>query len=145
MFNLTKTDETTAIQRMNYMRGLFALLIVLGHCSMHFEKEILPLLIIHKFNMVSVCFFFIISGWSLTYNFYNKKNYLGSFLKNKVLKLIIFAVVCQIVGKLSNWLVLHKPVSVGVELITGWNWYIYEIVAYYIAFFFIYRFLKKII
>lgn len=35
------------ISRLNFLRGLFASLIVIGHSSMRFEKELLPFYIIH--------------------------------------------------------------------------------------------------
>lgn len=72
---------------------------------MEFKKELLPLLIIHKFNMVSVCFFFIVSGISLTYNYYNKKGYLVGFLKNKVIKILLFATICEIVERILKGLI----------------------------------------
>ena len=66
-------DEKTVLDRMNYLRGLFAILIVIGHCSMQYTKEVMPWVIIHKSNMISVAFFFIVSGWASAFNYYNKK------------------------------------------------------------------------
>lgn len=128
-------SETNVIKRMNHLRGIFALLILLGHCSMEFEHELLPLMVIHKFNMVSVCFFFIVSGWSLSYNFYNKDNYLKGFLINKAFKLFMFAFVCEIVSRLLNLIFLDKAVIVNWGLILNYNLYIYEMIVFYIAFY----------
>lgn len=58
---IQKSDDSQKemLQRFNDLRGVFALLIVIGHCSMRFEKEVLPFLFIHKFNMTGVCFSFL--------------------------------------------------------------------------------------
>lgn len=139
---MTCVDEKTAINRMNYLRGLFAIMIVIGHSSMMFEKELLPLLVIHKFNMVSVCFFFIVSGWSLTYNFKNKTDYLKGFIINKAVKLFIFAFICEIIDRLISFLILKKPIGIDSGLLTNYNWYVYETIVFYIAFYFSYKYLK---
>jgi peptidoglycan/LPS O-acetylase OafA/YrhL len=89
--------------------------------------------------MVSVCFFFIVSGWSLTYNFYNKKDYLRGFLKSKALKLVMFALVCEVVGRVLRVVFLNDGFTIDISLITSWNWYIYETVVYYIAFYVVYK------
>lgn len=136
------SDQKTAIQRMNYLRGIFAILIVLGHCSMEYEKEVFPLLIIHKFNMVSVCFFFIISGISLTYNFHHKKNYLDGFLKNKAVKIFLFAIICELVGRTLRCLFVGYDLAIGMSILFSFNWYVYEIIVFYIVFYFLYKFLK---
>lgn len=141
--SMTCVDEKTAINRMNYLRGLFAIMIVIGHSSMNFENELLPLLVIHKLNMVSVCFFFIISGWSLTYNFYNKTDYLKGFIINKAVKLFLFAFVCEIIDRLISCVVLRKPISIDIGLFTNYNWYVYETIVFYIAFYFSYKYLKQ--
>ena len=133
-------NENVAIKNMNNLRGMFAILIVIGHCSMNFEKELLPLLVIHKFNMVSVCFFFVISGWSLCYNFYNKSDYLRGFLIRKPAKLFIFALVCEMVGRILNAICIkERGISIDIGIITNINWYVYEIIVYYILFYVVYK------
>ena len=128
------SDETTAIGRLNHLRGIFALLIVLGHCSVRFEKELLPLMVIHKSDMVSVCFFFIISGWSLCYNWYRKENYLKGFFVKKILRLSGIAILCQLVSLILRFLVLGTKPVIDLGIITGMNWYIYEILFFYVVF-----------
>lgn len=137
--NSILTNEITAIKRMNYLRGLFAVLIVIGHCSMMFEKEILPLLIIHKFNMVAVGFFFIVSGWSLSYNCNNRKNYLKGFLVKKCVKLFLFALVSTTVSAILSSLVLSVPIDLKPGTLLSFNWYIYEMLIFYAIFFIAYK------
>ena len=135
-------DESIAIKRMNYLRGLFAIMIVIGHCSMRYEKEVLPWLLIHKFNMVSVCFFFIVSGWSLCYNFYNKDNYLRGFIIGKPVKLFVFAFICQVVTSILQSVILQTSYILDWSLITSFNWYIYELIFFFLMFYLSYGFIK---
>lgn len=124
MKRIMQIDKQTIIARINALRGLFALMIVLGHCSMNFEKELLWLMLIHRFNMVSVCFFFMVSGLSLSYNFERKKEYLKGFIKKKILVLMVFAFVAYIIGEILKSAILGIPVKIDIRFITGWNWYI---------------------
>ena len=110
-------------------------MIVIGHCSMYFEKELLPLMLIHKFNMVSVCFFFMASGVSLSYNLEHKKDYLKSFIRNKIIILMIFAFVAQVIGEILKGTVSGRIQIFNVRIVTGWNWYIYEISVLYFIFY----------
>lgn len=106
---------------------------------MQFEHELFPLMLIHKFNMVSVCFFFIVSGWSLTYNFYIKDNYLKGFLINKPLKLFIYAFLCEIVARILNCVIFHKAITIDIGLLINYNWYVYEIMVFYAMFYIAYK------
>lgn len=131
------------IHRLNYLRGLFAILIVIGHCSMAFEKELLPFFVIHKFNMVGVCFFFYVSGLSLIYNFYNKQGYLKHFLRNKIVFFIMIACVSVLVGNLLKTIFLQVPLHLSVTLLTTFNWYVYEMLVFYLLFFLLYSLIDK--
>lgn len=138
-----KIDRQTIISRINSLRGLFAIMIVIGHCSMYFEKELLPLMLIHKFNMVSVCFFFMASGLSLSYNLEHKKDYLKGFVRDKILLLLIFALIAQVIGEVLKGIGSEKPILFDIRIITGWNWYIYEIIVIYLIFYVVNRFVKN--
>ena len=132
------SDLKEIIHRLNYLRGLFAILIVMGHCSMAFEKELLPFFIIHKFNMVGVCFFFYISALSITYNFYNKQGYLKHFVRNKIVFFIVIACVSLLVGNLLKTIFLQVPLYFNLTLLTTLNWYVYEMLVFYFLFFLLY-------
>lgn len=131
------------ISRVNSLRGLFAILIVIGHCSMAFDKELLPLYLIHKFNMVGVCFFLFVSGLSLTYNFYHKQGYLRHFLRNKALYLFIVTSLSMLVGNLLKAVILNISLGWSIVLLTQFNWYIYEILIFYITFYLVYSKVQK--
>lgn len=131
------------IHRLNYLRGLFAILIVIGHCSMAFEKELLLFFVIHKFNMVGVCFFFYVSGLSFTYNFYNKQGYLKHFVRNKIVFFIIIACVSMLVGNLLKTIFLQVPLYLSVTLLITFNWYVYEMLVFYLLFFLLFSVIDK--
>ena len=126
------------MHRLNFLRGLFAILIVIGHCSMKFKKELLPFYIIHKFNMVGVCFFFFVSGLSLTYNFYHKQGYLKYFLRNKAVFLFVLSLISVGGGNLLKTVILGTQLDWNVTLLTQFNWYVYEMIVFYIAFYLLY-------
>lgn len=44
-FEKVDGSQKDMLERFNNLRGIFALLIVIGHCSMRFEKEVLPFLL----------------------------------------------------------------------------------------------------
>ena len=136
-------NKEEVISRLNMLRGLFAILIVIGHCSANFEKEILPFFIIHKFAMVGVCFFFFVSGISLTYNFRTRQNYLKNFIKNKVVVLFLFAVLNQVIYHILKAVILNEKLNIRLSFFSEFNWYIYEMIVFYIMFYMVFRFIDK--
>lgn len=140
---VVQINKKEVISRLNMLRGLFAILIVIGHCSQRFEKEILPFFIIHKFNMVGVCFFFFVSGLSLTYNFRTRQNYLKNFIKNKVVVLFLFAVLNQVIYHILQAAILNEKLNISLSLLSEFNWYIYEMIVFYIMFYIVFRFIDK--
>lgn len=132
------------ITRINSLRGLFAIMIVIGHCSMYFEKELFPLMLIHKFNMVSVCFFFMASGISLSYNLEHKKDYLKGFVRKKIFLLMVFSFMAQVIGEVLKGIVLYEPIMFGLRMITRWNWYIYEMAVLYLIFYIVNNTVKRL-
>lgn len=64
------------------------------------------------------------------------------FLKDKALKLLILALLCEVIGRLLKLLVLRDDFRIDISLFTSWNWYIYEMTVYYIAFYFVYKYIR---
>ncbi len=127
------SNELLLNKKVNYTRGLFALLILIGHCNKISSTEYLPLIPIQKSNFISVCFFFFISGWSLSINHKTKPGYMRFFYK-KIIMLIYLATFCEIIRNVLKLAFHQTPVSFGLNLITNWNWYIYELLLLYIVF-----------
>ena len=135
-------SKQEVINRLNHLRGLYSILIVIGHTSMNYEKELLPLLIIHKFNFVGVCFFFMISGCCLAINSNDRHNYLSGYIKKKPIKLMLLALTCEIVSRIIKYLILGV-LCIDINIILGWNWYIYEALFFYIVFYVTFKVAKK--
>ena len=72
-----QSDKSISIekiqQNMNALRGLFAIVILIGHTTMNFQY--LPLLLppFSKINTLCVGFFFVMSGYGLAYSAHYKE------------------------------------------------------------------------
>lgn len=145
---IQKSDgsQIEMLERFNDLRGFFALLIVIGHCSMRFEKEVLPFLFIHKFNMVGVCFFLFVSGWGLAYGYVEREKKVGGFIRRKVLSLLLVSFISSLVYYILNELILSGDrdlLKIFEFVLKNTNWYIWEMVFFYIIFYLCVRFNYK--
>lgn len=146
---IQKSDDSQKemLQRFNDLRGVFALLIVIGHCSMRFEKEVLPFLFIHKFNMTGVCFFLFVSGWGLAYGYVEGKKRADGFIRRKVVSLLLVSFISSLVYYILNEMILsgnRDLLQIFKFVLKNTNWYIWEMVFFYIIFYLCVRFnLKK--
>ena len=130
-----KSNINEAMNRYNLMRGLMAIWIILGHCSIEFEKEILPLYFIHKFNLVWVGVFFFLSGWGLEISNAKKTDYLKGFLKKKTIYILkktinvwIFSIlILMLVGEEYNF----YPLELIKNYFSTTNWYMWELLFFY--------------
>lgn len=139
---LERKNEKNVLDSLNSLRAVFAILIVLGHSSMRFENELLPLLIIHKANYIWVCFFFFISGWSMAYNYDNNSVYLNGFLYRKTIRLCLLAFEAELFSRILYKVLLKQSLSPSIEWIVNWNWYIYEMLVFYFLFWLIYKYIS---
>lgn len=137
-----KTDEAELLNRVNALRGIFAVLIVIGHSSMRFEKEPVFLWIIHKMNMIGVCFFLFVSGWGLVYSFRNKKDFFNNFIKRKILYLIVIAILSSIVFEGIHRVFIPQSETGLFFMFANINWYVYEAVYFYLGFYVSYKWMK---
>lgn len=136
-------EEKEVLSRMNYLRGFFAILIVLGHCGRRFESEQLLLAIPHYGAYIWVCFFFTVSGWSLAYNFDYKEKYLEKFWIRKIMKLVLLAIETEIVAQFLMYIFLKKRFYINITILNDINWYIYEILVLYVLFWVSFRYFPK--
>ncbi len=135
-------QEKTFISKLNLFRIVFALMIVIGHTSMHFEKELLPLWLIHKFNMVGVCYFFFTSGVSCAYSYTRKNSGIGKYCFRKILSLILIVGICIIVtiGIEGIYADKFRNIQYNFEYINQKiNWYIWVQLLFYAVFGIIYK------
>lgn len=141
-FEKVDGSQKDMLERFNNLRGIFALLIVIGHCSMRFEKEVLPFLLIHKFNMTGVCFFLFISGWGLTYGYLEREKKTDGFIRRKIVSLLLISFISSLIYYILNEMILYgnrNLLPICKFVLKNTNWYIWEIVFFYIIFYFCVR------
>ncbi len=133
------------LARLNNLRGIFALEIVIGHVVRY---ENTPLFLLGKFMFIAVAFFFFVSAFGLVQSWKRKSNYLTHFLLPKTSYLFFLAFIIYIINVLIDMCV---PYSLGyyngkdviLKFFTMTNWYIWEQIVFYILFYFIYKYIKK--
>lgn len=153
IFQLKKdslTDHNDFSSRINSLRGLFALEIVLGHCTRYDGTILSPF---GNFMLISVGFFFFISGFGLAQSFHNKPGYLDTFIKHRFLHLIIISLVALIITTIIAYISPIKTDFTSVPLSSvcvfvqavflRTNWYIRELLLFYILFYAIFKLFKK--
>ena len=126
----------------NRLRGLFALEIVVGHVVRYENSLLYPL---GKFMIISVAFFFFVSAYGMARSFHRKQNYLTHFLFPKCAYLLLLAAIAYAHSLLVR-LLAGEPIDPG-RILGGFfvstNWYIWELLFFYILFYLVYRFLPR--
>lgn len=120
---------------LNSLRGLFALVIVLGHATQIFQFVPGVLAPFSKINTLCVGFFFAMSGYGLAYSLHKKNNYRKTFLLPKLFYLFLHALTAVSVSTFISYiesLILHTPIWN-----TGVNWYLIMAGVFYIIFYLI--------
>ncbi|MBO5057642.1 MAG: acyltransferase family protein [Lachnospiraceae bacterium] len=132
--------------RLNSFRGIFALEIVIGHVIRYEATLLYPL---GKFMIISVAFFFFVSAFGMVKSFHQKEGYLQGFLTGKVLYLVMLAIITFIVNMILD---IIYPSDLGyycpgknpaAVIVSGTNWYLRELLLFYILFYFVYKYIKK--
>lgn len=135
-------SEPVYFQSFNALRGLFALEIVVGHVIRYESTLLYPL---GKFMIISVAFFFFVSGWGLCRSFHTKDRYLEHFLLPKcgyLLALSLIAYLIRILVFLCSGR-LHFDRNIFQDYLSCTNWYIWELLFFYLLFYLIYKYVKK--
>lgn len=133
-------SEEEYFQGFNNLRGLFAIEIVIGHVIRYERTWLYPL---GKFMLVSVAFFFFVSGWGLCRSFHQKKGYLNHFLVAKCGYLFMLSIYAFLLRYIV-WIVSGNSdakENVIVQYFQRTNWYIWELMFFYLLFYFIYKFI----
>lgn len=144
---LLSKDE--CYKRLNSMRGIMALEIIIGHVVRYENSILLPL---GKFMLVGVAFFFFVSGWGLCKQYYEKSGYLETFLKTRVVYvcgcIIITLVITSIIDFISpidTRYSIHslEGAELILQLINSINWYMRELLLLYLVFYLVFKLVKK--
>ena len=156
VFILLFQAKRTGIQKnddlffsLNSLRGIFALEIVIGHCVRY---ESCPLTPLGNFMLISVGYFFFVSGYGLARSYHTKPGYMDSFIKHRILKLLTLAIGALIIVTLIAYIspiytdfksISTSPLILAKSALVRTNWYMRELMLLYICFFIVFRFVKK--
>lgn len=142
-------DRNELFTRINSLRGLFALEIIIGHCTRYDSTLLSPF---GHFMLISVGFFFFVSGFGLARSYAEKPGYINSFFMHRIIHLLVIALVAWIFTSIISHLSPIKtdfsdiPGSVSDllrSLLYKTNWYIRELLLLYLLFFLVYRFINS--
>lgn len=152
LFQIKRTDiqkRDELFFSLNSLRGIFALEIVLGHCVRY---ESCPLTPLGNFMLISVGYFFFVSGYGLARSYHTKPGYMDIFIKHRILKLLILAIEALIIVTLIAYIspvitdfkdIPTDPLIFAKSALVRTNWYMRELMLLYICFFIVFRFVKK--
>lgn len=129
-------------QQSTVLRGICAVEIMLGHIGI--ATGSLLLYPNRKAGILFVGIFFMLSGYGLSYGVSHKETYLDHFLLKKMLKILIPAVIIWIVAR-GVQMLLDPPIHNITSFFESTNWYVWEILGYYICFWLVYKLLRQII
>lgn len=139
-------EKENYFQRMNLLRGLFALDIIIGHVA---GQNMLPLMPFEKFSIISVAGFFFLSGSGLANSYCKKERYLHK-IPMKIIYLICTTLLLYLI-KIIVQVFLQN--DLGYIPFNKWhfirfylektNWYIWELILLYIIFGIIYHFIHE--
>lgn len=143
----TVGDGMDACYRLNSLRGIFAMEIVVGHVIRYDRTLLYPM---GKFMIIAVAYFFFVSAFGMARSFQRKENYLQNhFLLPKAGYLFCLAVIVYALAVLTDGLI---PLDLGYyqgvrHIILNFpaktNWYIWEQIFFYILFYLVYSYLKQ--
>lgn len=150
LWNCRKRDNITlsresCLQNLNDLRGLFALEIVMGHVVRYENTILYPL---GKFMICSVAFFYFVSAFGMAVSYEKKKDYLNlRFLLAKPIYIFALAILFFIAGIIADILCPSDLTYIDHGILWGFrittNWYIWELIGFYLIFFFIYRYIPR--
>ncbi|MBR3267946.1 MAG: acyltransferase [Oscillospiraceae bacterium] len=139
-----KPDLSTKslVASLNGLRGLFAAEILIGHATMQSGFG-LPLDAYEKFLFASVGFFFFVSAFSMMQSLKSRQSYFNGYWR-KILFLITAALIsffydCIIAGITGTFDNYRSGGVLPVVFLKRTNWFIWELLIFYLAFYLCYR------
>lgn len=135
------------------MQGFFALCILVHHVSLvlrYYQCYDGQLEFFENLGTLFVGFFFLCSGYGLIVSFEIKNHYLDTFVKKRVLMVLVPFFICnyiymfttQIFGQDFTTKELIQAFF-GVLLLNDHMWFVVEIMILYMLFYFVFRYIKK--
>lgn len=144
----TYNEDYLSLKNTNALRGMCALIVAMQHtCAYQHDEWTAPFLYI---GFLCTSIFFFLSGYGLMYGTENKKRYLKSFLKKRLLTVLIPYL-------LANAVYLCIRQSLGLEITltefaemykkgepyVSFSWFIISIMYFYVLFYAVFNVFRK--
>lgn len=123
----------------NSYKGVFAILIMLHHVALTVTNLPVALWGMKYIGFSIVGYFFFVSGYGVIYSFHKKENYLDSFIKKRMPRILIPYVLIEVV-----WLIYYLESGIFTlrqyvyEFFLG-NWFVTVIILFYLSFYIFYK------
>lgn len=135
----------------NAIKGLVALIIILHHISLDITHPTI-LYLFQWLGCISVSLFFFLSGYGLTYQLKMNDNYLNTFWKCRIFKVLIPFILSNLIFIIFNHFYFKVnyslkniiPLLIGIKQINPITWFVKCLIWLYIGFYFSFNFTKKI-
>lgn len=148
-------EDFLSLKQSKIMQGVAAVGIIIHHLTQHITQYGMeykgPISYFIFAGIFFTSIFFFCSGFGLMTSLQKKPNYLDTFLKKRLSAVLIPFLVSNVLYTVGVGLYFGTVVSVtemikclvGVRLINTNTWFLVEIAILYLAFYFIFRFIKK--
>ncbi len=130
-------DVKTAMDRLNKLRFVFAILIIFTHCTLPYQQLPVILFPLRKVSTFGVGYFFILSGYGLAYSAAHKAGYLHNFWK-KIGNLLWLTLLSSVISTVLKGFAFGKT-----ETLRLINWYMPAMIVLYLAFWAAYSLFPK--
>ena len=149
VFNIKfrKVNDCEWISRLNHLRGIAAIVIILGHVARYETFTIINYT--RQFAYIIVSYFFFVSGLGLAKSFLTKPNYIRGFLVRKPLYLFLIAFLLYVFNVLICYLFKinnaynYTTDNFLLNFIFETNWYIWELIGFYFLFYIVFKYAKQ--
>lgn len=135
------------------MQGFFALCILVHHVSLRvrfFDCYSGDMVFFEDIGTLLVGFFFLCSGYGLYVSFQNKEHYLDTFMKRRVVTVMVPFFICNYAYMFTTLMLGHQFTAkelvasfFGFRLLNDHMWFAVEIMIIYLLFYITFRYVKK--
>ncbi|MBE5924468.1 MAG: acyltransferase [Lachnospiraceae bacterium] len=139
-------DEKDILIRMNMLRGMLALVVMLSHIWGY--TGLVFLVPFNKVVTIAVAFFFFLSGYGMYVSSSIKKGYLKSILLNKIPYLLWMSILAYFFSAIMETVLINNqdkkvfsPISIY-NFFNTTNWYVYELLGFYVLFVLVMKFVN---
>lgn len=135
-------NDYMGLSQTNAVKGFFAVVIVMSHMmgytSLDFWGGDIYRKIIVSIGQLMVALFFFYSGYGVVVSYGKKRDYYGTFLKNRLLKVLVHFDLAVLLFVILNFaLSISFPKSQYITCWIGWgsignsNWFIFDTLIFY--------------